>query len=279
MAFSASSFTNIDIVASTTETTIVDVTIPANTLTFDGACLDFVIAGVYLNNTGANTNFTPRFYVGGVKVYDDASGNLGTNASLRAVSFVGKVIRRTSTTAEICVNAIVGSAAAATTGRGDFSATSLRTAPMMSTESAAWTFANDTTFQMSIQLSSNSANHYYQSEYYVFSEPNGSFDDAQILNAQTGTTYTLILSDAGRLVTLSNASAITLTVPPNSSAAFPAGTHIDLCQLGAGQVTVSPGSGVTINSRNGTKLAGQYAVGTLIKTGTDTWLLAGDVIV
>jgi len=98
------------------------------------------------------------------------------------------------------------------------------------------------------------------------------------INAQTGTSYTLALSDAGQFVTLSNASAITLTVPPNSSVAFPVSTVINLAQTGAGQVTVAPGSGVTIDSYDGhTNLAGEYASGTLKKTATNTWLLMGNL--
>lgn len=98
------------------------------------------------------------------------------------------------------------------------------------------------------------------------------------INAQTGTTYTLVLSDQHGLVTLNNASAITCTVPPNSSVAFPIGIVLELAQLGAGQVTVSPGSGVTINSSGSkTKTAAQYAVAKLTKTATDTWLLSGDI--
>lgn len=94
---------------------------------------------------------------------------------------------------------------------------------------------------------------------------------ARTINAQTGTSYTLVLSDAGKKVTMSNASASTLTVPPNSSVAFPTGTQIEFAQLGAGAVTVTPGSGVTI-SGTPDLIASQYQGGTLTKTGTDTWL-------
>lgn len=96
-------------------------------------------------------------------------------------------------------------------------------------------------------------------------------------NTQTGTTYTLVLTDANDCVTLSNAAAITLTVPPNSSVAFPVGTRIDLIQLGAGQVTVAAGAGVTVN-RCATftlKLLEQYAEASLKKTATNTWVLTG----
>jgi len=98
------------------------------------------------------------------------------------------------------------------------------------------------------------------------------------INAQTGTTYTLVIGDSGNLVTFNNASAVTLTVPANSSVAFPTGAEIDLAQIGAGQLTISPGSGVTINSYSSkVNLAGQYAGATLKKTGTNTWLLIGNL--
>lgn len=98
------------------------------------------------------------------------------------------------------------------------------------------------------------------------------------INAQTGTTHTLVLGDSGQLVTLSNASAITLTVPTNASVAFATNTEIDLAQLGAGQVTIAAAGGVTINSYGGNpKLTGQYAGATLKKTGTNTWLLIGNL--
>ena len=101
--------------------------------------------------------------------------------------------------------------------------------------------------------------------------------DNMTLNAQTGTTYTLVLADAHKLVTLSNASAITLTVPTNASVAFEIGDQVNLLQLGAGQVTVAAGAGVTIRSE-GTKLKlkGQYAMATLVKIGTDEWVLLGN---
>lgn len=96
-------------------------------------------------------------------------------------------------------------------------------------------------------------------------------------NAQTGTTYTLVLTDAGKMVTLTNASAITLTIPTNASVAFPVNTRIDLLQYGAGQVTVG-GAGVTIySSGSKLKLTGQYSGASLWKKATDTWVLVGDI--
>lgn len=108
--------------------------------------------------------------------------------------------------------------------------------------------------------------------------PSDKSDVTRSINAQTGTTYTFVLGDAGKWCTFSNAAAITVTVPPNSSVAFPVGTQIDCSQPGAGQVTFAQGSGVTINSKSGDKkLTGQYSAATLLKTATDTWLLVGDL--
>ena len=95
------------------------------------------------------------------------------------------------------------------------------------------------------------------------------------LNAQTGTSYTLVLADASKFVTMTNAAASTLTVPPNSAVAFPIGTVIEGSQMGAGQVTLTEGSGVTILAAPGKKIAAQYGVFALKKTGTDTWLAYG----
>jgi hypothetical protein len=98
------------------------------------------------------------------------------------------------------------------------------------------------------------------------------------LNAQVGTTYTLALSDAHKVVTLNNASPITLTVPPNSSVAFEVGDQVNLLQLGAGQATIAAGAGVTIRSEGSKlKLKGQYAVATLLKIDTDTWVAIGNL--
>lgn len=96
-------------------------------------------------------------------------------------------------------------------------------------------------------------------------------------SAQTAS-YTLVAGDAGKLVTMSNASANNLTVPPNSSVAFATGTRIDIIQKGAGQTTIVAGSGVTLNSKGSAlKLSGQYAGASLIKYGTDTWFVVGDL--
>lgn len=97
------------------------------------------------------------------------------------------------------------------------------------------------------------------------------------INAQTGTTYTAVLADDGKLVTCDNGSAITFTIPTNASVAFGIGTQINIMQLGAGQITIN-GAGVTFRSQ-GSKLKtnGQYAVATCCKIATDTWVVVGNL--
>jgi len=102
--------------------------------------------------------------------------------------------------------------------------------------------------------------------------------DNLTLNAQTGTSYTLVLADAHKMVTLSNASAITATIPPNSSVAFDVGDQVNLMQLGAGQVTVAAGAGVTLRSAGSlVKTSAQYAVATALKIASDEWVLIGNL--
>lgn len=102
--------------------------------------------------------------------------------------------------------------------------------------------------------------------------------DNLTLNAQTGTTYTLVIADAHKLVTLSNALAITLTIPTSASVNFDIGDQVNLLQLGAGQVTVSPAVGVTLRSEGSkAKLTGQYALATLVKIAADEWVLVGNL--
>lgn len=94
------------------------------------------------------------------------------------------------------------------------------------------------------------------------------------LNTPTAN-YTLALGDAGAFVRMNVATANTLTVPPNSAVAFPIGTFVEGSQAGAGQTTITPGAGVTINASPGLKTASQYSTFGLLKVATDTWLAYG----
>jgi hypothetical protein len=86
--------------------------------------------------------------------------------------------------------------------------------------------------------------------------------------------YTLVLTDDGKTIEMLSAGIV--TVPLNSSVAFPTGTRIEIIQTGGTQVVVTPVAGVTINGTPGLKTRAQYSVVTLIKRDTNTWLLFGD---
>ena len=118
------------------------------------------------------------------------------------------------------------------------------------------------------------------------SDGSGGYDSKYITGAElTNVTidnktasYTLVLSDANKLIEVNNASANTLGVPLNSTDAFPIGTQILVAQQGAGQTTITPVSGVTLRSSGGKlKISAQYGIATLIKRATDEWYVAGDL--
>jgi hypothetical protein len=94
------------------------------------------------------------------------------------------------------------------------------------------------------------------------------------VNTQTGTSYSLLSSDLGKMVTLDNSSAITVTV--GTSLGFSAGQGIDLLALGTGIVTVSAG-GATLNGTPGLKLRTRYSSATLFCIGTNSFVLIGDL--
>jgi hypothetical protein len=97
------------------------------------------------------------------------------------------------------------------------------------------------------------------------------------LNRQTAS-YTLVLSDANKIVEMNVATANNLTVPLNSSIAFPIGTQLNVSQYGAGQTTIVATSGVTIGSASGNlKIASQYVAVSLIKIGTNEWYCFGNL--
>jgi hypothetical protein len=101
------------------------------------------------------------------------------------------------------------------------------------------------------------------------------------INAQSGTTYTTALADNGKLVTLTNGSSIALTIPLNSSVAYPVGAQLNLARLGAGAVTIAGAGGVTVVSTGATAatpgLRAQYSTATAVQTSIDNWLVMGDI--
>ena len=104
-------------------------------------------------------------------------------------------------------------------------------------------------------------------------------DDTTLsFNAQTGTTYTLVASDSAKLVTTSNASAVTVTVPPS---VFSTGNQINVQSIGVGLTSFTAGSGVTITSTGATAAApilrARYSACTIICTGSNTFTIIGDL--
>lgn len=97
------------------------------------------------------------------------------------------------------------------------------------------------------------------------------------INAQTGTSYTPVLGDAGKLITLDNAGAIAVTIPANASVAYDVGTSLKFAGIGVGAVTITGDTGVSINGSSGGSVAidGQWGGVELTKLGTNSWLAIG----
>lgn len=119
----------------------------------------------------------------------------------------------------------------------------------------------------------------YVSKYVTGAEISSGGGASTEIDIDTKTSsYTLVLADANKLIELNSASGVTLGVPTNATDAFPIGTQILVSQLGAGQVTINPISGVTLRSNGGKlKISGQYGLCTLIKRDTDEWYVSGDL--
>lgn len=120
-------------------------------------------------------------------------------------------------------------------------------------------------------------------------DPNGEtvnflVDDLQlketIENPQTGTSYTLILTDRGKMITVDNASPAVVTIPTNAAVAFAIGTTIVLCQIGTGGLTITAAAGVTINGVSGGSvvLSGRWTAVTLYKRNTNEWIALGAIV-
>ncbi|HET7741054.1 MAG TPA: hypothetical protein VFL67_10435 [Mycobacterium sp.] len=97
------------------------------------------------------------------------------------------------------------------------------------------------------------------------------------INAQTGTTYAPVLTDYGKLVTCTNAAAITVTLPSNATTAFPIGASIDFVTLGAGLVTFVAGSGATAVATPSLVMRATNSAATATKISTNGWLVVGDL--
>ena len=103
-------------------------------------------------------------------------------------------------------------------------------------------------------------------------------DKTSTFNIQTGTSYTLVLTDAGKIIEMQSGSANIVYIPLNSSVAFPIGTEIQVLQFGNGQTTITPVSGVTTKSKSSQlKIGNVYTGVTLVKRGTNDWYVIGNL--
>lgn len=93
------------------------------------------------------------------------------------------------------------------------------------------------------------------------------------ITTQTGN-YTIASSDIAGLLMVNSATTATITVPPNSSVSIDIGRYVHILQIGAGQVQLAAGAGVTLNGR--TRLRAQFSMGTLLKRAADSWVFMGD---
>lgn len=106
--------------------------------------------------------------------------------------------------------------------------------------------------------------------------PGGGGSNGWTINDQTGTSYTLVVGDAQKLIRLANASAIALTIPTNANEAFAIGDQVRIAEFGAGTVTID-GAGVTLNVADDLILGTQHEGALLIKVATDEWDIIKDL--
>lgn len=118
---------------------------------------------------------------------------------------------------------------------------------------------------------------YYDGSAWQVLETGGGGSSAPTVRDFTGTTDTAVLADANNIITGANAGAITATIPPNGDVAFPVGTTLTYVQKGAGQITLAPGSGVTLNKSTGLNAAtaAQWAVVSAVQISANVWVLTG----
>lgn len=101
------------------------------------------------------------------------------------------------------------------------------------------------------------------------------------VESSSDTTYDFVLADAeSKFKMLTSGSAMSATIPPQASVAWPDNAYIELCQGGTGAVTITPGSGVTVavNPALTLETNGQYAVIGLKKVGTNSWIVFGNLV-
>lgn len=254
-----------------------DATVKLNSIAANQSRLDFRVANgtldvptsVVLNDQVGGIGFrahngTSYTNVGSILTFIDPDGVIGANRSSGTLTFIN-----TNVTANGVVIA-------------EFDTHGVFKAPVLSTTAYADTTARDNLTGLqagNIVLVNDDGTGSTQFQGYDGTEWKTLGPNDETTNIVSATSaFTLSLSDSYKYHRVSNASAVTVTVPPNSSVAFPIGTNLTVVQAGVGQVTFAAGVGVTVNSADGflsTRV--QYSSATLTKVGTDEWDLAGDL--
>lgn len=109
-------------------------------------------------------------------------------------------------------------------------------------------------------------------EFFFSGDP---YANGQVTEAAT--TRTLVITDAGKLIKCTNGAAVNVTIPPHADVAFVTGISVDVAQMGAGQVTLVAGSGVTLFTALTLLTRAQYSRVTVMKIDTNEWLVSGDL--
>lgn len=104
----------------------------------------------------------------------------------------------------------------------------------------------------------------------------GDWSTAQVVSTQS-TSFTVALTDAGKILKCDNAAAMTATIDTDAAVNFAVGQKIDFLQYGLGQLTVVGATGVTVNSTPTNKLRTRFSVASAIKIGANEWILVGDL--
>ena len=287
-------------VASATTINKVTLTAPAtgSTLTIvDGKTLT---ASNTLTFTGTDSS-SVAFGTGGTVVYTDVAtlssltsiGTIGTGTwqgTLIGATYGGTGVNNGSNTITLGGNFTTSGAFTTTLTATATTTLTLPTTGTLATLDGTETFTNKTftspvtnspTLTLSTSSSTTDARLSWDSTNKKLKVGNGTisldFASSNVITNAQAASYTLVLADKDKLVEISNGSANTLTVPLNSSVAFPIGTQITILQTGAGATTITATGGVTINATPGLILRAQWSSVTLIKRAENTWVALGDL--
>jgi hypothetical protein len=264
------------------------------------ASMSFHRPGIYAINMGLDTD--NNFKIGGwsagiIMLTVTPAGNLTVPGTINATGAItGSTLNGTLNSTGAGTAASINASGPLTWEVGSLGAITSRvktgayenSAP---TVAGGWP-ADSSWYHLISATHSNTANYYaaqyassfFNSEDLWYRSTNGGGStvwnrvlQSTIQRAEKTASYTLVAQDVGRLIEMGVASANTVTVPLNSSVAFPLGAQINILQTGAGQTTIAGATAGVIINGTGTKLRTQWSSATLIKRGTDTWVLIGDI--